>query len=161
MSYSWYVLWYTVHSVVYTCDLILARIWLLDLCPFINRVLHCWRPWTRFGTHTSIVLPWGRWTKLLCRLHRSWVSRRSTSLFWGAGIWFFRHSAKKSTSACDLIAVLGLKLVSKAPSSTAHFEIRPVASRLWSISPNGKSVLTEILYSSKYCRSFLEVIRIP
>ena len=38
--YSWYVLWYTVHSVVYTCDLILARIWLLGLCPFINRVLH-------------------------------------------------------------------------------------------------------------------------
>ena len=39
MSYSWYVLWYTVHSVVYTCDLILARIWLLGLCPFVNRVL--------------------------------------------------------------------------------------------------------------------------
>ena len=40
MSLTWYVLWYTVHSVVYTCDLILARIWLLGLCPFINRVLH-------------------------------------------------------------------------------------------------------------------------
>ena len=40
MSYSWYVLWYTIHSIVYTCDLILARIWLLGLCPFINRVLH-------------------------------------------------------------------------------------------------------------------------
>ena len=40
MSYSLYVLWYTVHSVVYTCNLILARIWLLGLCPFINRVLH-------------------------------------------------------------------------------------------------------------------------
>ena len=39
MTYSWYVLWYTVHSVVYTCDLILARIWLLGLCPLINRVL--------------------------------------------------------------------------------------------------------------------------
>ena len=39
MSYSWYVLWYTVHSVVYTCDFILARIWLLGLCSFINRVL--------------------------------------------------------------------------------------------------------------------------
>ena len=39
MSFSWYVLWYTIHSVVYTCDLILARIWLLDLCPLINRVL--------------------------------------------------------------------------------------------------------------------------
>ena len=37
--YSWYVLWYTVHSVVYTCDLILARIWSLGLCSFINRVL--------------------------------------------------------------------------------------------------------------------------
>ena len=33
------MLWYTVHSVVYTCDLILARIWLLGLCSFINRVL--------------------------------------------------------------------------------------------------------------------------
>ena len=39
MSFSWCVLWYTVHSVVYTCDLILARIWLLGLCSFINRVL--------------------------------------------------------------------------------------------------------------------------
>ena len=39
MSFSWYVLWYTVHSVVYTCDLILARIWLVGLCSFINRVL--------------------------------------------------------------------------------------------------------------------------
>ena len=39
MSYSWYVLWYTIYSIVYTCDLILARIWLLGLCPFINRVL--------------------------------------------------------------------------------------------------------------------------
>ena len=42
MSFTWYVLWYTIHSVVYTCDLILARIWLLGLCPFINRVLHWW-----------------------------------------------------------------------------------------------------------------------
>ena len=33
-------MWYTVHSIVYTCELILARIWLLGLCPFINRVLH-------------------------------------------------------------------------------------------------------------------------
>ena len=41
ISYSWYVLWYTVHSIVYTCDLILARIWLLGLCSFINRVLQC------------------------------------------------------------------------------------------------------------------------
>ena len=45
ISFTWYVLWYIVHSVVYTCDLILARIWLLGLCPFVNRVLHlptCW-----------------------------------------------------------------------------------------------------------------------
>ena len=40
ISFTWYVLWYTVYSDVYTCDLILARIWLLGLCPFINRVLH-------------------------------------------------------------------------------------------------------------------------
>ena len=39
ISFTWYVLWYIVHSVVYTCDLILARIWLLGLCLFINRVL--------------------------------------------------------------------------------------------------------------------------
>ena len=37
--FMWYVLWYIVHYVVYTCDLTPARIWLLDLCPFINRVL--------------------------------------------------------------------------------------------------------------------------
>ena len=34
------MLWYTIHSVVYMCDLILACIWLLGLCPFVNRVLH-------------------------------------------------------------------------------------------------------------------------
>ena len=52
ISFTWYVLWYTVHSVVYTCDLIVARIWLLGLCPFINRVLqnptqlyHCIIQW--------------------------------------------------------------------------------------------------------------------
>ena len=39
ISFTWYVLWYIVHSVVYTCDLILARIWLLGLCSFINRML--------------------------------------------------------------------------------------------------------------------------
>ena len=53
ISYSWYVLWYTVHYVVYTCDLILARIWLLGLCPFINRVLH---PDTKPG-HNALVHP--------------------------------------------------------------------------------------------------------
>ena len=62
---------------------------------------------------------------------------------------FSRHSAKKSTSACDLIAVLGLKSISKAPSSTAHFEILPVAFQLWNISANGKSVITKTLYSLK------------
>ena len=40
ISFMWYVLWYTIHSVVYMCDLILARIWMLGLCPFMNRVLH-------------------------------------------------------------------------------------------------------------------------
>ena len=39
ISFMWYVLWYIVHYVVYTCDLTPARIWLLDLCPFINRLL--------------------------------------------------------------------------------------------------------------------------
>ena len=39
------MLWYTVHSVVYTCDLILARIWLLGLCSFINWVLQIDRAW--------------------------------------------------------------------------------------------------------------------
>ena len=44
ISFTWYVLWYIVHSIVYTCDLILACIWLLGLCPFVNRVLH----WLKF-----------------------------------------------------------------------------------------------------------------
>ena len=39
ISFTWYVLRYTVHPVVYMCDLILARIWWLGLCPFVNRVL--------------------------------------------------------------------------------------------------------------------------
>ena len=67
----------------------------------------------------------------------------------GVGTWFSLHSAKKSTRAWDLIAVLGVNFSSRAPSSTAHFEMRPVASRLCSISPSGKSVTTDILYSSK------------
>jgi hypothetical protein len=41
-----------------------------------------------------------------------------------------------------------LKSIDKAPSSTAHFEIRPVASWLCRISANGKSVITVIRYSS-------------
>ena len=53
ISFMWYVLWYTVHSVVYTCDLILARIWLLGLCSFINRVLQSQ------GVHPE--LPGVRW----------------------------------------------------------------------------------------------------
>ena len=40
ISFTWYVLWYTIHSIVYMCDLILARIWLLCLCPFVNWMLH-------------------------------------------------------------------------------------------------------------------------
>ena len=37
----------------------------------------------------------------------------------------------KSTKAWDLMAVLGLKFNVRAPSSTAHLEILPVASLLW------------------------------
>ena len=65
ISFTWYVLWYIVHSVVYTCDLILARIWLLGLCPFINRVLQVlkasWGPpnmlsGTKYINYTSALL---------------------------------------------------------------------------------------------------------
>jgi hypothetical protein len=42
-----------------------------------------------------------------------------------------------------------LEINAEGPSSNAHLEIRPVASRLLSISTNGKSVKTEILYLSK------------
>jgi hypothetical protein len=55
----------------------------------------------------------------------------------------------KSSSACDLMAVWGLKWSVRAPSSTAHLKIHPVASRLWRISANGKSETTRILYVSK------------
>src|SRR5213596_695982 len=44
--------------------------------------------------------------------------------------WTSVHSAMKSTSAWDLMAVRGWKVSSKEPRSTAHFAIRPVASRL-------------------------------
>jgi len=67
----------------------------------------------------------------------------------GAEIWFSHHSARKSTRAYDLMAVFGWNLISKAPSSTAHLDMRLVASRLWSMSANGKSVTTMTLYSSK------------
>jgi hypothetical protein len=54
----------------------------------------------------------------------------------------------KSTSAYDMMVVWGLKLSVRAPSSTAHLEMRPVASQLWRISANGKSKTTRILYES-------------
>src|SRR6266498_4303056 len=47
-----------------------------------------------------------------------------------AGVWTSVHSAMKSTSAWDLMAVRGWMVSSKELSSTAHFVIRPVASRL-------------------------------
>jgi hypothetical protein len=62
---------------------------------------------------------------------------------------FSRHSAIKSTSACDLMAVRGLKSMLRASSSTAHLEMRPVMSRLWSLSANRKSMIAYTLYSSK------------
>ena len=53
----WYVLWYIVHSVIYTCDLILARIWLLGLCPFINRVLHLLQSASKRRQASAVVAP--------------------------------------------------------------------------------------------------------
>jgi hypothetical protein len=55
----------------------------------------------------------------------------------GVGSWFSRYSAMKSTSACDLMAVRGLKSIVRAPSSTAHLEILPVASWFRRMSPSG------------------------
>jgi hypothetical protein len=55
----------------------------------------------------------------------------------------------KSTSACDLMAIRGLKSSVRAPSSMAHLEMCPVESILWRISVNGKSETTRILYASK------------
>jgi hypothetical protein len=57
--------------------------------------------------------------------------------FVGASAWFSRHSAMKSASAYDLMAVRGLKSSVRAPSSTVHLEMRSVASRLWRISTMG------------------------
>jgi hypothetical protein len=39
----------------------------------------------------------------------------------GATIWFSHYSTMKSTSACDLMVVRGLKSMLRAPSSTAQF----------------------------------------
>ena len=66
-----------------------------------------------------------------------------SGLFAGVGIWFSHHSAKKSTSACDLMAVHGLKSRRSAPSSVAYLVMRPVASGLWSISASGNLVTTD------------------
>ena len=46
-----------------------------------------------------------------------------SALFDGAGIWFSLHSAMKSTRACDLMVVFGLKSRWRAPSSVAHLAI--------------------------------------
>src|SRR6266540_3438390 len=47
-----------------------------------------------------------------------------------ACVWTSVHSAMKSMSTWDLMAVRGWKVSSKEPSSTAHFAIRSVASQL-------------------------------
>ena len=60
ISFTWYVLWYIVHSVVYTCDLILARIWLLGLCSFINRVLHDRNYFSRYGRNDLNLIRYGK-----------------------------------------------------------------------------------------------------
>jgi hypothetical protein len=43
----------------------------------------------------------------------------------------------KSTSACDLIAVWGLKSCVRAPRSMAHLQMRPVASNCGAYLPIG------------------------
>ena len=81
------MLWYIVHSVVYTCDLILARIWLLDLCPFINRVLQgC----------TISVPSLCRWvTQTLCTYGRRTKDHREMpcSTIWRS-LWCISHSSE-------------------------------------------------------------------
>ena len=61
--------------VVYTCDLILARIWLLGLCPFVNRVLHIaimhlWKEADAFHNPKGILryakVPYGQVNVVLC-----------------------------------------------------------------------------------------------
>jgi hypothetical protein len=55
----------------------------------------------------------------------------------------------KSVSACDFIAFREEKSIFRAPSSTAHFDMRPVASLLCRMSLRGKCVTTVILWPSK------------
>ena len=78
------MLWYTVHSIVYTCDLILAHIWLLGLCSFINRVLQFYTKctsqyrkawamtsWVHLQQPNSEPSPKPTWG----RMYKSWVTR--------------------------------------------------------------------------------------
>jgi hypothetical protein len=58
----------------------------------------------------------------------------------GAGCWISIYSAMKSASACDFIAFRGEKSIFRAPSSTAHFDMHPVASLLHKMSPRWKFV---------------------
>ena len=70
ISITWYVLWYTIHSIVYTCDWMLARIWLLGLCPFINRVLHFESGHVRYRKPSPPITSGGRIRPSLTRFLR-------------------------------------------------------------------------------------------
>jgi hypothetical protein len=67
----------------------------------------------------------------------------------GASCWISVHSTTKFASVCDFIVFRGEKLIFRAPSSTAHFDMRPVASLLRRMSPREKSVTTVILWPLK------------
>ena len=83
--FTWYVVWYTVHSVVYTCDLILTRIWLLGLCPFINRVSEPYRLYDesldRTGRVLGLLLSKPCLLKLFC-YYIPWILRLLLVLPW-------------------------------------------------------------------------------
>jgi hypothetical protein len=59
-------------------------------------------------------------------------------MVFGVSCWISVHSAMKSVSAWDLMALRGVKSMFSAPSSTAHLEMWPVASLLHRISLSGK-----------------------
>ena len=116
-------------------------------------LLHCWRLWTRFGTHTLTVLPWGRWTELPRCLRRAWVSHQSTLPNTQGCCEVLRFDFPAIQLGSRLVLVTWLLFLAwswfpRLPVQlpTLKFvQCIPIVEYI----PNGKSVITEILYSSK------------
>ena len=131
------MLWYIVHSIVYTCDLILARIWLLGLCPFINRGLVRERK-GHAGKREGVAAGWcGLLGRVVWERNRVgfgfdfFFSFPSSFLFLFSS--YFQHYSNYLNSNSNLNSTLALKQKEQCTSmnATTNFKPRENFNCLW------------------------------